>query len=130
MTASSAAPILRLAATAELEDALKALPGAVVLTNGCFDLLHEGHVRFLEGCAALGERLVVGLNGDDAVTELKGPGRPVVPVAQRAALLAAIRWIDAVVVFDAVSADHLIRTIRPDVYAKGADYDPAAGGID
>ena len=64
------------------------------------------------------------------MTELKGAGRPAVPVAQRAALLAAIRWVDAVVVFEEVTADRLIRAIRPDVYVKGADYDPAAGGIE
>jgi rfaE bifunctional protein nucleotidyltransferase chain/domain len=130
MSASSAAPILHLAEIAGRTDLPGGTRDGLVLTNGCFDLLHEGHVRFLEGCAALGARLVVGLNDDAAVTVLKGNGRPAVPVAQRAALLAAIRWVDTVVVFADVTADGLIRKIRPDVYAKGADYDPAAGGID
>lgn len=100
----------------------------VVLTNGCFDLLHEGHVRFLERCAALGDRLIVGLNSDPSVTRLKGAGRPAVPERQRAEILAAIRWVDDVIIFDRLTAVYLIRAVSPDVYAKGADYDPGAGG--
>ena len=130
MNASTAAPILHLEELVGRADLPGGAQDGLVLTNGCFDLLHEGHVRFLEGCAALGDRLVVGLNDDAAVTELKGTGRPAVPVAQRAALLAAIRWVDAVVVFGEATADGLIRKIQPEIYAKGADYDPAAGGIE
>ena len=94
----------------------------LVLANGCFDLLHVGHVRDLQAARALGDALVVGLNSDASVRRLKGPGRPVMPAAERAELVAAVSGVDAVVVFDEDSADALIARLRPDVHAKGTDY--------
>jgi len=94
----------------------------IVLANGCFDLLHVGHVRYLQSARALGDALVVGLNSDAAVRRLKGAGRPVMPVAERAEILGALSAVDAVVVFDADTADVLITRLRPDVHAKGTDY--------
>lgn len=96
----------------------------VVFTNGCFDLLHVGHVRYLQAARALGDRLVLGLNSDRSVRELKGPSRPILPEDERAELLAALGCVDAVVVFDERTADRAIEAVRPDVYAKGGDYQP------
>ena len=94
----------------------------VVLANGCFDLLHVGHVRYLEEARALGDVLIVGVNGDAAVRRLKGPGRPLMPAAERAEILAALRAVDHVVVFDDDTADRLVALLRPAVHAKGTDY--------
>jgi len=94
----------------------------LVLANGCFDLLHVGHVRYLRAARSLGDVLLVALNGDAAVRRLKGPGRPLVPAAERAELVGALRGVDAVVVFDDDRADRLIARVRPDVHAKGTDY--------
>jgi D-beta-D-heptose 7-phosphate kinase / D-beta-D-heptose 1-phosphate adenosyltransferase len=91
-------------------------------TNGCFDLLHPGHVRLLAGARAACDRLVVGLNGDASVTRLKGAGRPLQPVAARAELLAAMEAVDLVVVFDADTPQQLIARVKPTVLVKGADY--------
>ena len=96
----------------------------VVLTNGCFDLLHAGHAACLEEAAALGDVLVVAVNRDAAVRRLKGPGRPVVPEGQRAALVAALGCVDHVVLFDEDTPHELLRLVRPDVLAKGGDYAP------
>ena len=94
----------------------------VVLANGCFDLLHVGHVRYLSAARGLGDALVVGLNSDASVRRLKGPGRPVMPADERAELIGALAAVDLVVVFDDDSADALIARLRPDVHAKGTDY--------
>ena len=94
----------------------------VVFTNGCFDLLHVGHVRSLEQARALGDRLVVGLNSDASVRGLKGSGRPLVPARQRAEVLAALASVDWVVTFGAPTPLALIRALRPDVLAKGGDW--------
>ena len=94
----------------------------VVLANGCFDLLHVGHVRYLSAARGLGDALVVGLNSDASVRRLKGPGRPVMPADERAELIGALAAVDLVVVFDEDSADALIARLRPDVHAKGTDY--------
>jgi rfaE bifunctional protein nucleotidyltransferase chain/domain len=94
----------------------------VVLANGCFDLLHVGHVRYLEDARALGDLLIVGVNGDDAVRRLKGPGRPLMPAVERAEMLAALRAVDHVVVFEDDTADRLVALLRPAVHAKGTDY--------
>lgn len=96
--------------------------GKVVFTNGCFDVLHAGHVALLEKAAAMGELLVVGLNSDASVTRLKGPGRPVNPVLDRARVLGALEPVGAVVVFEADTPQTLIEAIVPDVLVKGADY--------
>jgi len=91
-------------------------------TNGCFDLLHPGHIRLLAGARAACDRLVVGLNGDASVTRLKGPGRPVQPVAARAEVLAALEAVDLVAVFDEDTPEQLIARVKPSVLVKGADY--------
>lgn len=96
---------------------------SIVFTNGCFDLLHEGHVRSIREAAAHGDVLLVATNSDAAVRALKGEGRPVVGEMARAALLAALRWVDAVTIFDAPSVLDTIRTVRPDILAKGGEYD-------
>ena len=112
--------------TAALE-AERAAGRRIVLTNGCFDLLHVGHVRALRQCRALGDVLVVGVNGDGSVRRLKGPPRPFVPAAERAEVLAALAVVDYVTVFPEQTAERLAALVRPDVYVKGADYARAAG---
>ena len=94
----------------------------LVFTNGVFDLLHVGHVRYLTEARALGDALVVAINSDRTVRDLKGPGRPVFDQAERAEILAALRVVDYVVVFDDVSPRKLIATLLPDVLVKGGDY--------
>ena len=96
----------------------------VVVTNGCFDLLHLGHVRFLQEAKALGDTLLVGLNGDGSVRELKGVGRPVNSESDRAEVLAALGCVDAVVVFPEKRATRFLEMAQPDVYVKGGDYRP------
>ncbi len=99
----------------------------VVWTNGCFDLLHVGHVRNLQAARKLGDILVVGLNSDASVQKLKGENRPIVPAEQRAEVLAALECVDFVVVFDESTAELSISRLRPDIYCKGADYAPPHG---
>lgn len=94
----------------------------IVLANGCFDLLHVGHVRYLEGAKALGEVLVVGINSDEQVFRLKGEGRPFMPERERAEIIASLRAVDIVTIFEEPTVEELIRAIRPDIHAKGTDY--------
>src|SRR5438270_10362072 len=94
----------------------------IVLGNGNFDLLHVGHVRYLREAKALGGRLVVAINSDESVRALKGEGRPVMPEAERAEIVAALSDVDAVVIFPELNVRALIREIRPDIQAKGTDY--------
>jgi D-glycero-beta-D-manno-heptose 1-phosphate adenylyltransferase len=94
----------------------------ITLANGNFDLLHVGHVRYLQGAKALGGKLVVAINSDDSVRALKGEGRPVMPEHERAEIVAALADVDAVVVFPELDVRAIIREIRPDVQAKGTDY--------
>ena len=94
----------------------------IVLANGCFDLLHVGHVRYLRGAKALGGRLVVAMNSDASVRQLKGEGRPLMPADERAEIIAALADVDAVVIFDEPDVRALIHEIRPDIQAKGTDY--------
>ncbi len=94
----------------------------VTLANGCFDLLHVGHVRYLRAAKQLGGRLVVGINSDESVRGLKGPGRPLMSAEERAEILAALQDVDAVVIFSEPDVRALVREIRPDVQAKGTDY--------
>ncbi len=101
---------------------VRAERGPVVLANGIFDILHVGHIRSLEGAAALGGVLVVALNDDASARALKGEGRPVVPAEERAEILAALRMVDFVLVFGAATADSVIEALRPDIHAKGTDY--------
>ena len=94
----------------------------VAFANGHFDLLHVGHLRYLEAAAEQGDLLVVGLNDDPSVTRLKGPGRPIVPASERAELLAALEPVDFVVIFEGDSPAPLLGDLRPDVHCKGTDY--------
>jgi D-beta-D-heptose 7-phosphate kinase/D-beta-D-heptose 1-phosphate adenosyltransferase len=94
----------------------------IVFTNGVFDLLHRGHVEYLAEAAALGDRLVVGINSDASTRRLKGPERPIVSEPDRAAVLRALRCVDLVVAFDEDTPERLIREVRPDVLAKGGDW--------
>jgi len=96
----------------------------IVATNGCFDLLHFGHVAYLQRAKRLGDRLIIGLNSDASMRKLKGPTRPLVPERQRAAVLAALECVDAVVIFRDRQALRFIETVRPQLYAKGGDYRP------
>ena len=102
----------------------KASGKKVVATNGCFDLLHVGHVRFLQEARGLGDVLVVGVNGDASVRELKGDGRPVNGEAERAEVIAALGCVDAVVIFPEKRATRFLEGVRPDIYVKGGDYRP------
>ena len=96
----------------------------MVFANGCFDVLHVGHVRYLQAARAEGDILVVGINGDASVRNLKGPGRPILNEAARARLVAALREVDYVVLFSEPTAESLLHDLRPDVHAKGTDYTP------
>lgn len=100
----------------------KARGQAVVFTNGCFDILHAGHVRYLIEAKKLGDVLVVGLNSDESVRKLKGEGRPVNSAADRAEVLAGLRSVDHVIVFAEATAEELVGQLQPDIYVKGGDY--------
>lgn len=125
---SSAAPfraaskVKTLAGVVRAVRTLQAAGRCVVFTNGCFDLLHRGHTRYLEQARSLGDALVVAINSDRSVRTLKGPGRPVVPDAQRAEVLAALAAVDYVVVFDELDPARVIHAVRPDVLVKGGDW--------
>lgn len=114
--------ILSLAEAAAEAASLRAAGKRIVLTNGHFDLLHSGHVTYLEAARALGDVLFVGLNSDACTARLKGPRRPILPEDERALLLTALRSVDYVVIFDEPTADSLLSAIAPHIYAKGADY--------
>lgn len=100
-----------------------------VFTNGCFDLLHLGHVRYLQEARALGDFLVLGLNSDESTRNLKGPGRPLVSQHERAEILAALTCIDYVTIFAEATASPLLDLLRPTIYVKGADYAGAQDGL-
>ncbi|MGH2448185.1 MAG: adenylyltransferase/cytidyltransferase family protein [Chloroflexota bacterium] len=101
---------------------LRSAGGRLVLTNGCFDLLHVGHIRYLQQARQLGDALAVGINSDASVRRIKGPGRPVTPQDERAEIVAALECVDFVCLFDEETAADLVAEIRPAVYAKGGDY--------
>lgn len=101
---------------------LRAAGKRLVATNGCFDLLHAGHVRYLQAARALGDFLAIGLNGDNSVRELKGNGRPVTTESDRAELLAALQCVDLVTIFPQRRATQFIAAVEPAIYAKGGDY--------
>ncbi|HWQ60751.1 MAG TPA: D-glycero-beta-D-manno-heptose 1-phosphate adenylyltransferase [Negativicutes bacterium] len=101
---------------------LKAAGQEIVFTNGCFDILHAGHVRYLAAAKALGDRLIVGLNSDRSVRRLKGADRPINSQDDRAEVLAALAAVDYVIVFDDRTAEGLVAEIKPDYYVKGGDY--------
>ena len=94
----------------------------VVFTNGCFDLLHLGHIDYLSKAADMGDKLVIGLNSDASASELKGPGRPITDQLSRSVMLASFSFVDAVVIFDEPTPLNLIELVRPDILVKGADY--------
>ena len=94
----------------------------IVLANGCFDVIHVGHVRYLAGARELGDVLVVGINSDQQVEQLKGPGRPVMPAADRAEIVASLESVTYVTIFDEPTVEQLLLTLKPDVHAKGTDY--------
>jgi rfaE bifunctional protein nucleotidyltransferase chain/domain len=106
-------------------DSLRAQGRRLVLTNGCFDLLHTGHVRYLQAARALGDALVVAVNGDDSVRALKGEGRPLNNERDRAEVVAALECVSYVVIFPELRVTSLLEKVRPAVYVKGGDYTPA-----
>jgi len=96
----------------------------LVFTNGCFDLLHVGHIRYLQTAKSLGNKLIVGVNSDHSVNQIKpNKGRPIIPEQQRLEVLGSLRSVDAVVLFSQKTADNLIKVLEPDIYVKGGDYD-------
>lgn len=121
MTRASGRVISR-AAAIERANRWRAAGDRVVLANGIFDLLHVGHARYLAGARAAGDRLIVAVNSDASAAAAKGPGRPVVGERDRAALVAALRGVDAVVIFGEPDVESLLRELRPAVHAKGTDY--------
>ena len=116
------APLLDLDAAVRLAGQWRREGKRLVLANGCFDLLHVGHVRYLEGARRLGDVLLVGINSDRSVARLKGPGRPIMTAEERAELVGSLAAVDGVVIFDEDTADALVRALRPTVHAKGTDY--------
>jgi rfaE bifunctional protein nucleotidyltransferase chain/domain len=111
----------------ELEAAVRAERGegrTIAFANGCFDVLHVGHVRYLAGAAAQADRLIVAINDDDSVRGLKGRGRPILSGADRAEMVAALEGVDYVVLFSDPDVNRLLRLLRPDVHCKGTDYTP------
>ena len=98
-------------------------PGArIVLANGCFDVLHVGHIRYLQGARALGEILVVGINSDEQVAAQKGAGRPIIPASERAEIVASLEGVAYVTIFDEPTVTELLLALKPDIHAKGTDY--------
>ena len=106
----------------EIVTSLKAKGKKIVFTNGCFDILHVGHVRYLKEAKALGDILILGLNSDSSVKSLKGSDRPINNESDRAEVLSALKAIDYVVIFDEKTAENIVGEVKPDIYAKGGDY--------
>ena len=120
--AAAAAKIVSVGELARVRDGMAASGKRLALTNGCFDLLHAGHVRYLQGARNAGDALAVALNGDASVRALKGDGRPLNSLADRAEVLSALACVDYIVSFDTPRADELFAEVRPHVYVKGGDY--------
>lgn len=116
--------IVNQASLAATADSLRTQGRKLVLTNGCFDLLHAGHVRYLQAARALGDALAVAINGDDSVRTLKGEGRPLNTESDRAEIVAALACVDHVVIFPETRVTRLIQKVRPAIYVKGGDYTP------
>jgi D-glycero-beta-D-manno-heptose 1-phosphate adenylyltransferase len=116
------ATVIPRADVAALGERLRREGRRITFANGCFDLLHVGHVRYLQGAKEQGDVLVVGVNSDRSVTALKGPGRPLLSADARCELVAALECVDYVVVFDELNAESVLRDLRPDVHCKGTDY--------
>lgn len=100
----------------------KATGKVVVLANGCFDIFHVGHIRYLRGARAKGDLLIVALNSDKSVRKLKGKGRPILPQAERAEILSAFSFVDYITIFDEPNVERILSELRPDIHAKGSDY--------
>jgi len=116
--------VLSLDEAVRARDTARGAAKRVVFTNGCFDILHAGHLALLEGAKACGDLLFVGVNRDATVRGLKGPGRPIIPEEERAEMLAALRVVDVVVLFAEPTPRETVLALRPDVLAKGGDYTP------
>lgn len=116
------APILHRGELADFAAQRRSAGSRILLANGCFDLIHAGHIRYLSGAGQLGGTLIVAINSDSQVRSLKGPGRPYIPENERAEIIAALRMVDAVTIFDEPTVEQLILLLRPDVHAKGTDY--------
>jgi rfaE bifunctional protein nucleotidyltransferase chain/domain len=116
------APVLAREELTDFAASVRSRGEKLILANGCFDLVHVGHVRYLAGAKALGGVLLVAVNSDAQVRELKGDGRPAMPENERAEIIAAFRFVDGVTVFDEPTVEQIIRIVRPDFHAKGTDY--------
>ncbi len=114
--------LLNLENALELRERLRTDGARLVFTNGHFDLIHFGHLDYLERARALGDALFVGINGDDSTRQLKGAGRPLIPAPERAGLIAALAPVTATIIFEALTAHDLIAALRPEIYVKGGDY--------
>jgi rfaE bifunctional protein nucleotidyltransferase chain/domain len=119
------AKLISRAEASRIVEQLRAQGKRIVFANGCFDILHVGHVRYLAGARAEGDVLIVGVNADSGVKDLKGPGRPVLDERARALLVAALRVVDYVIIFPEANVETLLAELRPDVHAKGTDYTAA-----
>ncbi len=108
----------------EIKDKLKKEGKKIVFTNGCFDILHRGHIEYLSKAKELGDVLIVGLNSDSSVRQIKGEGRPIIPQEDRAIILASLHFVDYVVIFEEPTPYELISKIVPDVLVKGSDWSP------
>jgi rfaE bifunctional protein nucleotidyltransferase chain/domain len=122
MTPEKAAPVLSRIELVDRVTTERAAGQKVILANGCFDLIHAGHIRYLSGAKDIGGFLVVGLNSDGQVRRLKGNGRPFIGERERAEIISALRFVDAVTIFDEPTVNELIDAIKPDFHAKGTDY--------
>lgn len=118
----SASRVIDRAELVQMVTDARAMGARIVLANGCFDVLHVGHVRYLEGAKALGDSLVVGINSDAQVARLKGNGRPLMPQGERAEMVASLQAVDFVVIFDEPTVEELLLALKPDIHAKGTDY--------
>jgi D-glycero-beta-D-manno-heptose 1-phosphate adenylyltransferase len=118
-------PKLKIKTLAELEDIVSQIRASgrkVVFANGCFDLLHAGHIRYLQHARALGDVLILGVNGDACVAALKGKGRPLQPEGDRIEILSSLECVDYVLLFDDPTVDGILKALKPDIHAKGTDY--------
>ncbi len=116
------APVISLSELVDTVAGSREAGSTIVLANGCFDLFHVGHVRYLAGAKEVGDILVVGINSDRQTRLLKGPGRPYIKEKERAEIVSALACVDFVTIFDEPTVEHLIRTLKPDFHAKGTDY--------
>lgn len=122
MPETNSAQILDRESLVDSVNHLRSTGETIILANGCFDLFHVGHVRYLQGAKAIGGVLIVAINSDRQTTELKGAGRPFMPEDERAEIVASLKCVDLVTIFDEPMVEELIRAIRPDFHAKGTDY--------